>query len=76
MYIYNTLKKFKRKEKIRYLGVDDQVQTFRIIKLSNKFFQFIKPKIGTTSKIEFKLDFLQTWSIKRIERQFIHPAMK
>lgn len=76
MYIYYNLKKFKRKEKIRYLGVDDQIQTFRIIKLSNKFFQFIKPKFGTTSKIEFKLDFLQTWSIKRIERQFIHPAMK
>ena len=56
--------------------VDNQVQTFKIIKLFNKFLQIIKPKSETILKNKFKLNFLQTWSIERTEGKFIHLAMK
>ena len=44
--------------------MDNQVQTFKIIKLFNKFLQFIKPKSETILKNKFKLNFLQTWVLK------------
>lgn len=47
--------------------MDNQIQTFITIKLSNKFLQFIKTKRETTAKIESKPNFLQTCSIDRVE---------